>query len=663
MITSRQPPPDFSDLLSGHGPHGQAFALIHRSQSPGGTGLVDAMSGEMTSQHSLADLAVGRQDVPAGQRHEVLAVIPYRQITERGFDCRDDQEPILAMNVRRQARLPVADVIAQIADVPVVLSDGDFDIDDEAYAELVRGVLTEEIGTGAGSNFVIKRCFTAAIPGYSVRVALAVFRRLLLSETGAYWTFLVHTGARTFIGASPERHVSLGNGLAVMNPISGTCRYGQDGPRLEDILRFLADPKETEELCMVVDEELKMMARVCASGGRVVGPFLKEMARLAHTEYLIEGHSSLDVRDVLRETLPAPTVTGSPVQNACRVIARREPAGRGYYSGVLALLGTDAAGAPAIDSSILIRTADIDQAGHLRIGVGATLVRLSDPDSEVAETRVKAAGLLAALGVSSARSRMRGTAARARIADRPEVGAALTQRNAVLAPFWFDPPGLRGQADPRLAGLRALIVDAEDTFTAMLGQHLRALGLSVAVESYRRFAGAGVPVPDVDLAVVGPGPGDPTDLRDARIAALYDITRRLMTAGVPFLSICLGHQVLSGVLGLPLSRIEPPNQGTQQAIDFFGRAETVGFYNTFAARSDTDSLPAAGAQGPVGATRGIVEVSRDPVTGRVHGLRGAGFISMQFHPESLLTRGGSALLAEHLAALATRATALPVTIR
>jgi len=647
MIAGRKPALGLDDLLTGDR---AAFALIHRPESPAGPGLVDAVSGEMTSLHSLADLPLRRQGALAVPRHEVLAVIPYRQITERGLACRDDGEPIRAMTVRRQALIPVAEVIARIADVPIELRNGRFDIDDEDYADLVRGVLTEEIGTGAGSNFVIKRSFLAAVPGYSVRAALAIFRRLLLSETGAYWTFLVHTGARTFIGASPERHVSLIGGIAVMNPISGTCRYPSGGPRTEDILEFLADPKETEELCMVVDEELKMMARVCSSGGQVVGPFLKEMARLAHTEYLIEGHSSLDIRDVLRETMPAPTVTGSPLENACRVIARRERTGRGYYGGVLALVGTDATGTRTVDSSILIRTADIDAAGQLRIGVGATLVRLSDPGSEVAETRAKAAGLLAVLSEGGERSRAGGGAARARVGDLPAVSTALTLRNAALAPFWFAAPGLRNRQAPRLAGLRALIIDAEDTFTAMLDQHLRALGLSVTVESYRGFTEPGAPIADTDLAVVGPGPGDPRDLADPRIAALYTITRGLMAARVPFLSICLGHQVLAGVLGLELTRTEPPNQGTQRTVDFFGRTETVGFYNTFAAHSATDSLHGNGVTG-------IVEVSRDPITGKVHGLRGPGFTSMQFHPESLLTRQGSALLAEHLTALADAVTA------
>ena len=155
---------------------------------------------------------------------------------------------------------------------------------------------------------------------------------------------------------------------------------------------FLADSKENDELYMVVDEELKMMARVCEGGGRVVGPFLREMARLAHTEYIIEGTVDLDPRDILRETMFAPTVTGSPIESACRVIGRYEPRGRGYYAGSSRSSAvTPAARAPwTRPSSSAPPTSTTG--GHVAIGVGATLVRHSDPAAEVAETRAKAAG-------------------------------------------------------------------------------------------------------------------------------------------------------------------------------------------------------------------------------------------------------------------------------
>ena len=42
---------------------------------------------------------------------------------------------------------------------------------------------------------------------------------------------------------------------------------------------------------MVVDEELKMMCDICHEGGQVLGPFLKPMTHLVHTEYLLAGRT------------------------------------------------------------------------------------------------------------------------------------------------------------------------------------------------------------------------------------------------------------------------------------------------------------------------------------------------------------------------------------
>ncbi|MGY2063188.1 chorismate-binding protein, partial [Nocardia gipuzkoensis] len=167
-----------------------------------------------------------------------------------------------------------------------------------------------------------------------------------------------------------------------------------EGPTVSGLLEFLADEKENDELFMVVDEELKMMSALCPAGGTVAGPYLKEMAHLAHTEYMLRGRTDLGVAEVLRETMFAPTVVGSPLESATHVIARYETAGRGYYSGVIAYIDRDAAGAVRMDSAILIRTAVVDAHGSVRIGVGSTLVRNSDPIGEMHETHAKAAGLL-----------------------------------------------------------------------------------------------------------------------------------------------------------------------------------------------------------------------------------------------------------------------------
>ncbi|MFL6122726.1 anthranilate synthase family protein [Actinophytocola sp.] len=551
-----------------------------------------------------------------GAGNDVLALIPYRQITERGYTAPDDGTPLLAMSITEQDRIPTPDAIASIPETPIALSNSRFDITDEDYANMVRRVITDEIGQGKGANFVIKRSFTADITGYSVASALTLFRRLLAAESGAHWTFIIHTGSRTLVGASPERHVTVNDGVAVMNPISGTYRYPAGGPSLPEVIDFLSDPKETDELFMVVDEELKMMSRVCEDT-RVVGPYLKEMSRLAHTEYFIEGHTEADVRDILRETLFAPTVTGSPLESASQVIAAYEPEGRGYYSGVAALIGRDEQGRRTLDSTILIRTADISATGEVRIGVGATLVRHSNPMAEVAETKAKAAGVLAALTKPTS------------LSTHPEVQQALASRNETIAPFWRSPSH---RPDPTLTGRRALVVDAEDTFTAMLAHQLRALGLTVTIRRHDEPH----PTDGYDLVVMGPGPGDPRDAANPKIAHLRGAIRDLLMSGQPFLAVCLSHQVLSSLLGLPLLRRETPNQGVQKEITLFGLPVKVGFYNTFASHCETPVTHCVGLP--------QVEVSHDEKTGEVHALRSTTFSSVQFHPESILSPDGLEIL-------------------
>ncbi|MZE68453.1 chorismate-binding protein, partial [Streptomyces sp. SID5789] len=370
------------------------FALLRRRAPGHDHDIVELLRGPVSEHDRLADLP-----------DEGLALVPFRQIRERGFDVRDDGTPLLVLTPEERYDIPLAEALDRLPAHEVRVEGGGFDVGDEEYAEIVGRVLEEEIGAGEGANFVIRRTYGGRIAGFGRADALALFRRLLEGERGAYWTFVVHTGDRTLVGASPEVHVRMSGGTVVMNPISGTYRYPAGGPTPEHLLRFLSDGKEIEELSMVVDEELKMMCTVGDMGGVVVGPRLKEMAHLAHTEYELRGRSSLDVREVLKETMFAATVTGSPVQNACRVIERHEVGGRGYYAGALALLGRDSGGAQTLDSPILIRTADIDAGGRLRVPVGATLVRGSDPAGEVAETHAKAAGVLAALGVRPSRPR------------------------------------------------------------------------------------------------------------------------------------------------------------------------------------------------------------------------------------------------------------------
>ena len=609
--------------------HRSAYALIRF----GNEDSVTLLAGERTDLERLADIPLEHGTPAPGRRFDRLVAIPYRQVRERGFAAVDDGTPLSSVTIDHERSLPLAEALAALPDQPPVFTDRvGFETADDDYEQVVAAVVRDEIGNGEGANLVIGRTWRAQAEQFGHAEALTVWRRLLERERGAYWTFCVFTGDRWLIGASPERHVSLDGGQVRMNPISGTFRLrGLDthAARKQAMLDFLTDEKEIYELFMVVDEELKMMCDICSEGGLVLGPYLKQMTHLVHTEYLLAGRTQRDPRVVLRDSMFAATVTGSPVENACRLIARYEPAGRGYYGSVLALLGRDEAGGPTADAPILIRTADVDTAGRVSVTAGATLVRDSDPAYETAETHAKAGGVLTGFGLVDPPVPV--GAEVSELASDEDVRIALGLRNQRLASFWLtDQSGTPAQPD--LKGLRAVVVDAEDDFVNMLRHVLGVLGMTTDV--VRHHAWLPGCTDGYDLVVVGPGPGDPRDLADPKMATMRRVVDGLLAAERPFLAVCLGHQVLSGALGLDLAYKDIVFQGTQNRLPLLGRDEVVGFYNTFVARSADHGLPAG------------VSVETDPLTGDVHLLRGPHYVGVQFHAESILSQRGFDILRE-----------------
>lgn len=106
--------------------------------------------------------------------------------------------------------------------------------------------------------------------------------------------------------------MSLHDSIVAMTPISGTLRAEGRRPTTREVQAFLADQKEADELLMVLDEELKMMASLCPEGAAVIGPRIRRMSNVVHTEFEISGRTSANIGRVLRSTLLAPTVVGSP---------------------------------------------------------------------------------------------------------------------------------------------------------------------------------------------------------------------------------------------------------------------------------------------------------------------------------------------------------------
>jgi 2-amino-4-deoxychorismate synthase len=603
------------------------FCLIRRRDED----RILVLRGDVARVRNLDDVPL-RAGKPAQECFDSVSLVPFCQARERGFPVRDGGEPIVTLNISEQSYVSVQEVIEEWPKLALELGDFDFDISAPEYERIIARIIKDEIGTGKGSNFVIPRACSFRVPGFKAEHVQSLFRSLLLHEYGAYWTFLFYDGEQYHVGASPERHISSRKGEVRMNPISGTFRkseYTTASACRAGVLTFLEDEKEIYELFMVVDEELKIMAELCEGGGTVVGPMLKEMSRLMHTEYVLIGHSTRDPISLFRGGMFAPTVTGSPVQSAFRVIEAYEPSSREYYGAALMLLGRDADGEHTLDAPITIRTFAIDKSGQATARVGATLVRRSKPADEVKETEAKIAGLLNAVRQTSLRSAPPSRRSTEKILpqiDPEEIHIRLHRRNLYLSRFWFEPQHIDFNAVPALKSKHIVIIDNEDSFSVMLKRMLEQMGARVTLTS---FADHDESLP-ADLTIVGPGPGDPNDESDPKMVKVRGIVERLIASKRPFLAECLGHQILCRALGLRVARKDLPFQGTQEHIDYFGRAERVGFYNTFCGMAERE-LPG-------------VSVACDAKTREIHALRGPTYLGVQFHLESILTPSGYALL-------------------
>jgi len=184
-----------------------------------------------------------------------------------------------------------------------------------------------------------------------------------------------------------------------------------------------------------------------------------------------------------------------------------------------------------------------------------------------------------------------------------------------------------------------VVVDGEDDFVNMLSHVFGVLGMTTDVvrhDAYAAWVEEGGALHEYDLVVVGPGPGDPREVDDPKIAVIDGVVRGLLETGRPFLAVCLGHQVLSRQLGLDLAFKDIVFQGTQSRLTVLDRPETVGFYNTFVARVP-DGVGQKGGL-PDGVS---VEADED---GDVHLLAGPHYRGVQFHAESILTQNGYVIL-------------------
>ena len=184
--------------------------------------------------------------------------------------------------------------------------------------------------------------------------------------------------------------------------------------------------------------------------------------------------------------------------------------------------------------------------------------------------------------------------------------------------------------------MRVLLVDNYDSFTYNLVHLLEELGADVDVRRNDEISADDAEVLAPDALVISPGPGRP-----AEAGASVDLIRRLGPR-TPTLGVCLGHQAIVEAFGGDVGPARALLHGKTSVVEHDGRgvfsglpAEiTVGRYHSLAGVRVTDELEvtARSEDGEVMAVRH-----------RTHPIEG-----VQFHPESVLTPDGRALLANFL---------------
>lgn len=189
-----------------------------------------------------------------------------------------------------------------------------------------------------------------------------------------------------------------------------------------------------------------------------------------------------------------------------------------------------------------------------------------------------------------------------------------------------------------------LIVDNYDSFVGNVARYFRELGEEVTVVRNDALSVNEIQALNPRAIVISPGPCSPKE------AGISNPLIQSLSGRIPILGICLGHQCIGDVLGGRVLRAREPMHGraslvTHEGTDVFAGLPNplkVGRYHSLIVEVDDPASPlVVTARSDKGEVMGLAH--------REHPTYG-----VQFHPESILTEGGHAMLANFLKLAAER---------
>ena len=192
-----------------------------------------------------------------------------------------------------------------------------------------------------------------------------------------------------------------------------------------------------------------------------------------------------------------------------------------------------------------------------------------------------------------------------------------------------------------MAGPRVLVIDNYDSFVYNLVQYLGELDAVPVVHRHDEVSLAELEALAPDAVLVSPGPGRPDDA-----GVSNEAIRVFGERGVPVLGVCLGHQCIGQLYGGDVVRAPQVMHGKTSTITHDGAGVFAGLPDPITATRyhslvvDRESVP------------DVLSVTAESEDGLVMGLRHRELPieGVQFHPESILTESGHALLRNFLSA-------------
>ncbi|MBL8183630.1 MAG: aminodeoxychorismate synthase component I [Blastocatellia bacterium] len=275
--------------------------------------------------------------------------------------------------------------------------------DKQSYIDAVE-MIKEFIRSGDTYQTNLTQQLTVEVPiGLT---AFEIFKRLRAQHPAPFGAF-IERGGSSVVSASPERFFRIADNSVTTSPIKGTIRRGADldeDQRLRSEL--MASEKDRAENTMIVDLLRNDLGRICTYGSVKVESLcdVEEHPSLFHLVSTISGElrSNVSFSEIIRAVFPCGSITGAPKIRTMEIIDQIETADRGLSMGSIGIYIPEGFPGlePAIQLNVAIRTMVIKDKRAV-FNVGGGIVIDSDPECEFAESMLKAAALLSAIGCES----------------------------------------------------------------------------------------------------------------------------------------------------------------------------------------------------------------------------------------------------------------------